>query len=89
MKFKDRDNPKPLGGRSREGAWIEIERGELMFPSDVGRSREGAWIEIFSAICSGGCATVAPARERGLKYCVPPIPLIIIAVAPASERGLK
>ena len=33
-------------GRSREGAWIEIELGDYMENYNRCRSREGAWIEI-------------------------------------------
>ena len=33
-------------GRSREGAWIEIQRPASMVTAPPGRSREGAWIEI-------------------------------------------
>ena len=33
-------------GRSREGAWIEMENTRLMILQSKGRSREGAWIEI-------------------------------------------
>ena len=32
------------------------------------RSREGAWIEIAPASPDMGATTVAPARERGLKF---------------------
>ena len=33
-------------GRSREGAWIEIDAEERLAFWQNGRSREGAWIEI-------------------------------------------
>ena len=56
-------------GRSREGAWIEMSSLIFFICNCFCRSREGAWIEI------GGVAgykaergSVAPARERGLKY---------------------
>ena len=35
-----------MTGRSREGAWIEIEIVKLNQDSAQGRSREGAWIEM-------------------------------------------
>ena len=35
-----------VGGRSREGAWIEIICSKIIMQCLVGRSREGAWIEI-------------------------------------------
>ena len=34
-------------GRSREGAWIEINLQYVTAKKATGRSREGAWIEIF------------------------------------------
>ena len=34
------------------------------------RSREGAWIEIALCVAIGAAATVAPVRERGLKWCL-------------------
>ena len=34
-------------GRSREGAWIEINPDRIYKAEVYGRSREGAWIEIF------------------------------------------
>ena len=34
-------------GRSREGAWIEIDIWHLSQKFATRRSREGAWIEIF------------------------------------------
>ena len=35
---------------------------------DCGRSREGAWIEIKFLAVAAFKTTVAPVRERGLKY---------------------
>ena len=35
----------------------------------IGRSREGAWIEIVSKQTNDVENPVAPARERGLKFC--------------------
>ena len=54
--------------RSREGAWIEI--GQIIghYVNSASRSREGAWIEIAITIMSVANYSVAPARERGLKY---------------------
>ena len=57
-----------LIGRSREGAWIEINVTAPTTLKPYGRSREGAWIEIFflaSTILV--IVSVAPVRERGLK----------------------
>ena len=54
-------------GRSREGAWIEIEAKEKFKLAQISRSREGAWIEIRQARQAKGSLNVAPARERGLK----------------------
>ena len=54
--------------RSREGAWIEIAAAAGGAYAPPGRSREGAWIEIYAVNTRiGRAATVAPARERGLK----------------------
>ena len=55
-------------GRSREGAWIEIQGIIKGLNEDARRSREGAWIEILANRLSAFLASVAPARERGLKY---------------------
>ena len=55
-----------------------------------GRSREGAWIEMTST--SNGwkkTLTVAPARERGLKFQLHLSLHLLLLVAPARERGLK
>ena len=79
------------GGRSREGAWIEMERTSMISSSNVlGRSREGAWIEIICAVlgCGGG-KSVAPVRERGLKLLRLIVICIAARVAPVRERGLK
>ena len=55
--------------RSREGAWIEISSFAKCPCPARRRSREGAWIEIRNRLQTYGQRTVAPARERGLKYC--------------------
>ena len=55
-------------GRSREGAWIEIELHLDDIRPYLGRSREGAWIEILAMSSSSVVWSVAPVRERGLKY---------------------
>ena len=34
----------------------------------ISRSREGAWIEIAQSMSDNGVGSVAPVRERGLKY---------------------
>ena len=36
-----------MTGRSRKGAWIEIDKYTIKFTIGNGRSRKGAWIEIF------------------------------------------
>ena len=54
--------------RSREGAWIEIQNISKQRNQTNGRSREGAWIEISSVKSEKQMLSVAPARERGLKY---------------------
>ena len=55
-------------GRSRKGAWIEIDDGLPWNTIGRGRSRKGAWIEIpFASPHQGGRRLVAPVRERGLK----------------------
>ena len=53
------------------------------------RSREGAWIEMPVFRSHLSIAVVAPARERGLKFCCDIINLGKLCVAPARERGLK
>ena len=55
-------------GRSREGAWIEINVTAPTTLKPYGRSREGAWIEIPEFVGSSLKPGVAPVRERGLKY---------------------
>ena len=55
----------------------------------VRRSREGAWIEINGTIKVRYNGTVAPARERGLKYYIIWNKSSLKEVAPARERGLK
>ena len=57
-----------LSCRSREGAWIEIlSRRSPQFYT-IGRSREGAWIEMVASSPNVKLISVAPVRERGLKY---------------------
>ena len=53
------------------------------------RSREGAWIEINMQSIIANIRSVAPARERGLKWASGSLPLPERFVAPARERGLK
>ncbi len=67
-------------GRSREGAWIEIQSTRIVICSVGGRSRKGAWIEINGVLDYILKSEVAPVRERGLK-CVQRIPQW-----PAPER---
>ena len=56
-----------IRSRSREGAWIEMRKGDKYHERKYGRSREGAWIEIGSTESAALLQDVAPARERGLK----------------------
>ena len=56
-----------MKGRSREGAWIEINLGHTHKNRQNRRSREGAWIEIGVPAAGHGTLAVAPVRERGLK----------------------
>ena len=65
-----RPSARAASSRSREGAWIEISQLEYPSGGNMGRSREGAWIEMALAICSISGLSVAPVRERGLKYCL-------------------
>ena len=70
MKY-DEQPPKPyVESRSREGAWIEIKSCLGLSVRHFGRSREGAWIEIENYYDNATYITVAPVRERGLKWTV-------------------
>ena len=53
LKFLDICYPPWPDGRSREGAWIEIDRSSVFTPGRVCRSREGAWIEMEIMACGG------------------------------------
>ena len=53
--------------RSREGAWIEIQKQFTQLVRNYSRSREGAWIEIPAWENGKDYSQVAPVRERGLK----------------------
>ena len=66
-------------GRSREGAWIEINLLQSIIAALACRSREGAWIEMCKSIAFCDDTTVAPARERGLK-------LLLIAISYLLSR---
>ena len=62
----------------------------FLFSASLRRSREGAWIEIFKEyLATYRALSVAPARERGLKFASSLLPQIAVLVAPARERGLK
>ena len=54
--------------RSREGAWIEIPWLGSFCLGSIRRSREGAWIEMPALSKTLSSLSVAPARERGLKF---------------------
>ena len=53
------------------------------------RSREGAWIEIIKGLQLLYDLSVAPVRERGLKYFNCVNNNTVYRVAPVRERGLK
>ena len=55
-------------GRSRKGAWIEINLHRDYRNTPLGRSRKGAWIEMQVPTAQIPRSKVAPARERGLKF---------------------
>ena len=54
-------------GRSRKGAWIEMQIDLNNSSKSLCRSRKGAWIEISQLQFYLQPAPVAPVRERGLK----------------------
>ena len=72
-----------MPGRSREGAWIEMSRLFGAVPAHHRRSREGAWIEILITPTRMCWRTVAPVRERGLKYF--PLPQCAVIVRRSRE----
>ena len=43
----EKKHPEAVG-RSRKGAWIEIDLTDISDFKEQGRSRKGAWIEILS-----------------------------------------
>ena len=54
--------------RSRKGAWIEIGLRRSTITVGNSRSRKGAWIEIYQKLRDLFALSVAPVRERGLKW---------------------
>ena len=76
-------------GRSRKGAWIEIRDQWNYMQSNARRSRKGAWIEIYKTKLIEKGVSVAPVRERGLKFGYIGEGIKDIIVAPVRERGLK
>ena len=72
-------------GRSREGAWIEISATSACFCCALGRSREGAWIEIEFRNRKLEKSSVAPARERGLKFKLLIMPLCVMLSLPRGS----
>ena len=61
----------------------------MILSTDMSRSREGAWIEINRKDMRSPAFTVAPVRERGLKYALTVNSHDNDMVAPVRERGLK
>ena len=68
MKYYKDGRNVVVDGRSREGAWIEMQGLNASAPLPPCRSREGAWIEILTGFTVRCVKIVAPARERGLKF---------------------
>ena len=75
--------------RSREGAWIEIDKSICVTLAYRRRSREGAWIEIPDLADGLVLTFVALVRERGLKFKRWLTAWALPCVAPVRERGLK
>ena len=81
-----------FNGRSREGAWIEINYSPLLEMIHKSRSREGAWIEMPTLDEADYEAADAVGRSREGAWIEMPTqqtsarPSI---VAPVRERGLK
>ncbi len=76
-------------GRSREGAWIEIEHtcGGSCYAKVAPARERGLKYGLYASRIQH--CFVAPARERGLKFKNLHSSAKMLCVAPARERGLK
>ena len=78
-----------LDGRSRKGAWIEI---EIHPPLDCvlrSRSRKGAWIEIYAAYQTTPADDRRSRKGAWIEMALLLQNTSVAIVAPARERGLK
>ena len=91
MKWQGRYGMGSAGtGRSRKGAWIEIEGGNEFdnLVAAVAPVRERG-LKSSCIARSFASRLVAPVRERGLKFDEQAIEIAKQMVAPVRERGLK